>query len=222
MSEIIALNLAGSATNIARATHIARAVKTIREGYIVAAPLERGYAFITDAFNHDAVKAMHRLRGDALGVAAQVLVNSIDTAADLVRDMPPSARALAIKFWPGLLSLNLQPRVGLNWDLGDNKMLDIISIRVPSAQFVLELLSETGPLAVASAAQVGQPPINSVDLIVEQEAGLTVIFDAGRIRRGPLSSVVSCDQQGIQMLREGAISLTRIQAIVPEILLPNG
>ena len=50
------------------ATHVEQARQLISSGFIIAAPLEHGYAFICDAFSHDAVRAMHVLRGDDLGV----------------------------------------------------------------------------------------------------------------------------------------------------------
>jgi tRNA A37 threonylcarbamoyladenosine synthetase subunit TsaC/SUA5/YrdC len=56
--------------------HVKKAVKAISEGYIIAIPLEHSYAFACDAFKHDAVRAMHVLRGDTLFTAAQVGVGS--------------------------------------------------------------------------------------------------------------------------------------------------
>jgi tRNA A37 threonylcarbamoyladenosine synthetase subunit TsaC/SUA5/YrdC len=59
--------------------HVALAAKGIRDGYVICAPLEHGYVFLADAFSEFAVRAMHVLRGDALGVAAQVLIHSHET-----------------------------------------------------------------------------------------------------------------------------------------------
>ena len=54
--------------------HLARALKSIRDGYVIVVPLEHGYVYACDAFSHFAVRAMHVLRGDALGVVAQVII----------------------------------------------------------------------------------------------------------------------------------------------------
>ena len=37
------------------ARHVTRAVKAINDGYVIAVPLENAYAYLCDAFNHDAV-----------------------------------------------------------------------------------------------------------------------------------------------------------------------
>ena len=219
MSEIITINPNSSDTGIAQITHIARAVKAIQEGQVIVAPLEHSYVFLVDAFNPTAVKKMHLLRGDAPNIVSQVLVGSLKRAGDLIENIPPSARALARKFWPGALSLNLQPREDMQWSLGDKNTLKEISIRVPSSKFVLALLHESGPLAVSSAAKSGQPPVNSVDVLLQNESEIAVIFDGGHLRLGQLTSVVSCNQEETRLIREGAISLLKIKEIVPKIIV---
>ena len=46
--------------------NVDQALQWIRAGLIIAAPLENGYVYLADAFDQDAVRAMHVLRGDAL------------------------------------------------------------------------------------------------------------------------------------------------------------
>jgi tRNA A37 threonylcarbamoyladenosine synthetase subunit TsaC/SUA5/YrdC len=152
--------------------HVALGLKGIRDGYIICAPLENGYVFLADAFSEFAVRAMHVLRGDDLGVKAQVLIHSSATLSGLTRNITDDVRALADAFWPGPLSLNLNPSMGLNWNLGDNNSLDLFSVRAPEASFVSALLKESGPLAVASAARKGMKPALSTDRIFVLESGL--------------------------------------------------
>lgn len=64
--------------------HVARALKEIRAGYVIVAPLEHGYVYLADAFSPFAVRAMHVLRGDEIGVAAQVLAYSLDTVKEFL------------------------------------------------------------------------------------------------------------------------------------------
>ena len=92
--------------------HVATAVAALKDGYVIVAPLEHSYALITDAFFHDSVRAMHVLRGDALGVAAQVAIANRDSIDGIARDISADARLLMQNFWPGLLSLNLNHKRG--------------------------------------------------------------------------------------------------------------
>lgn len=200
-------------------THVDQALQWIRSGLIIAAPLENGYAYLVDAFDQDAVRAMHVLRGDTLGVAAQVLVSGIEVIDGITRDISMAARVLMSNFWPGQLSLNLSPQRGLSWDLGDGKGLKQISVRVPSAQFVLALLRKSGPLAVGSAALAGQPPILDSRDISAREYDLAGIFDAGILAPALSSTVVSDNETGVEVIREGAVSVDTLQEVLPEIIV---
>jgi len=195
--------------------HVNKALKAIADGYIIAIPLEHSYAFACDAFRQDAVRAMHALRGDALFTAAQVAVGSAKTAQGVVREVTPEIAALMKKFWPGLLSLNLRPQMGLSWDLGDANQLDRISIRVPKSKFAKTLLAESGPLAIAGGSRVGGFVPKEISDIFVLDSDLAFKFNNGKLRSGPASTVVEADQEGVRVLRVGAISLEEIQAIVP-------
>ena len=67
--------------------HVTRAVKAINDGYVIVVPLENAYAYLCDAFNHDAVRAMHVLRGSDNGIKAQVLVRDVKMAEGISRNM---------------------------------------------------------------------------------------------------------------------------------------
>jgi len=195
--------------------HVNKAAKAIADGYIIVIPMEHSYAYVCDAFRSDTVRQMHVLRGDPLFTAAQVMVGSVKTTEGIIREVTPEIKGLMKKFWPGMLSLNLRPQLGLSWDLGDNNQLDRISVRIPRAKFAKALATQTGPLAIASASRKGMAPAMSLDAIYALDSDLALKFDIGKLRKGPSSTVIEADETGVRMLREGAISLAEIQAIVP-------
>ena len=195
--------------------HVTKAAKAIADGYIIVIPMESSYAFACDAFRADTVRAMHVLRGDPLFTSAQVIVGSVRTTEGIIREETPEILGLMKQFWPGLLSLNLRPQLGLSWDLGDNNQLDRVSVRLPKAKFAKALTAQTGPLAIASAARKGMPPIKSLAEINVSDSEVALMFDNGNLRKGPLSTVIEADETGVRVLRVGAISLAEIQAIVP-------
>ncbi len=197
--------------------HIAKAAAALKDGYVIVAPLENSYALFADAFFHDAVRALHVLRGDALGVAAQVLISSPAAIDGIAREVSDGVRSLMKNFWPGLLSLNLKPQRGLNWDLGDSQQLDSFSVRVPAAEFISELAKVHGPLAVASAALAGKSAISDPSKLNFSDIEVAAIFSAGPLEQGPASTVVACDGDTPRIVRIGAISAEQITAIAPDI-----
>jgi tRNA threonylcarbamoyl adenosine modification protein (Sua5/YciO/YrdC/YwlC family) len=177
-------------------------------------PLEHGYVYACDAFSHFAVRAMHVLRGDALGVVAQVIIPTAKTAQGLSRSMREDVQALTNAFWPGLLSINVKPQVGLAWDLGDSQRLDQISLRMPQDGFVSELMQKCGPLAIASITSNGLPTLLDVERF--ENPGVDVIFDGGHLPAGPRSTVINVSDDGMQLVREGAISRESLQKVSPD------
>jgi tRNA threonylcarbamoyl adenosine modification protein (Sua5/YciO/YrdC/YwlC family) len=197
-----------------RAEHLARGLKSIRDGYVIVLPLEHGYVYACDAFSHFAVRAMHVLRGDALGVVAQVIIPTSKTAQGLSRSMRADLQELTNELWPGLLSINVKPQVGLAWDLGDAQRLDLISLRMPQEGFALELMEKSGPLAIASITNNGLPTLLDVERF--ENSGVDVIFDGGHLPAGPRTTVINVSDDGMELVREGAISRETLQKVSPD------
>ena len=195
--------------------HVNKAAKAIADGFIIVIPMEHSYAYVCDAFRADTVRQMHVLRGDPLLTAAQVIIGSTKTAEGIVREITPEIKGLMKKFWPGMVSLNLRPQLGLSWDLGDNNQLDRVSVRIPKAKFAKALVSQTGPLAVASASRKAMPSPKAMSDVMVLESDVALKFDNGNLRKGPISTVIEADETGVRVLRIGAVSLAEIQAIVP-------
>jgi tRNA threonylcarbamoyl adenosine modification protein (Sua5/YciO/YrdC/YwlC family) len=201
-------------TNGDRADHLARGLKSIRDGYVIVLPLEHGYVYACDAFSHFAVRAMHVLRGDALGVVSQVIIPTAKTAQGLSRSMRDDVEQITNTFWPGLLSINVKPQVGLAWDLGDAQRLDLISLRMPQEGFVLDLMQKSGPLAIASITSNGLPTLLDVERF--ENSGVDVIFDGGHLPAGPRTTVLNVSDDGIELIREGAISRESLRKVSPD------
>ena len=130
---------------------------------------------------------------------------------------------LADAFWPGGLTIVLPARATLAWDLGDTG--GTVALRMPDDRIALELLAETGPLAVSSANRTGQPAAQTVQDALDQLGdSIEVYLDAGATS-GPLPSTI-VDATGLVdgsgplvVLREGVILREALQAAVPEAFL---
>ncbi len=81
------------------------AIRNNSAGEVIVAPSEFGYMYLCDAFKKDAVKALHILRGDAEGVAAQVFIRNTSVLTGLVKSVSNDIEAITEKFWPGPLSM---------------------------------------------------------------------------------------------------------------------
>lgn len=205
---------------IERTELVERAVAALRDGRMIIAPLEHAYVFAVDAFNHAAVKKIHILRQDPRGTAAQVLVGDTSTVKGITLEFGPTISSLCEKFWPGLLTVNIAPARGLVWDLGDERTLEEIAVRVPAADFIRDVALASGPLAVASATLAGRPPVRKSSFFPCLDSDYAALFDAGELPEGPTSTVISVKDDGVLLRRQGAISLADLRAITPNIAIP--
>jgi L-threonylcarbamoyladenylate synthase len=140
-------------TELLTGMRLARAA--IGRGDLVVLPTDTVYGVAADAFQPAAVAKLLAAKGRGRQSPPPVLIPGIPTLDALAETVPDEVRALVTAFWPGGLTVILPARSSLNWDLGDTN--GTVALRMPSNRVVLEILSETGPLAVSSANLTGQP-----------------------------------------------------------------
>jgi len=127
----------------------------IGRGELVVIPTDTVYGVAADAFSPAAVARLLDAKGRDRTAPPPVLVPGIPTLDALAESIPDAVRALVAEFWPGGLTIILRARPTLDWDLGETR--GTVALRMPSDTIALELLSETGPLAVSSANKTGMP-----------------------------------------------------------------
>ena len=197
------------------------AVRYIKSGEVIIAAAEHGYVYLADAFDKDAVKAIHILRGDRTNVVAQVFIGDIKVLTGITARLTQEHDNLLKAFWPGLLSVTMKSQLALSWDLGDERRLGKVNVRLPNRKFLNTILLKTGPLAAASVALTGESAILDLTKVSIYESDIGVIFDEGKLESGQLSTWVDISENEITVIRVGDISLEQLRSIVPTISIPN-
>ena len=197
------------------------AVRYIKSGEVIIAAAEHGYVYLADAFDKDAVKAIHILRGDRTNVVAQVFIGDIKVLTGITARLTQEQDDLLKAFWPGLLSVTMKSQLALSWDLGDERRLGKVNVRLPNRKFLNAILLKTGPLAVASVALTGESAILDLKKLSIYESDIGVVFDEGQLASGQLSTWIDISENEITVVRVGDISLEKLRSIVPTISTPN-
>lgn len=200
---------------------VGTAVRYINAGEVIVVAAEFGYIYLANAFDKDAVKAIHILRGDQTGVAAQVFIKETKVLSGIAKVSNLNADQLLAKFWPGLLSVTVNCQPGLSWDLGDEQRLGKVNVRVPNRKFLNRILESTGPLAAASVSLIGKPVIKDLTKLPVYESDVGAIFDEGILDSGPASTWLEISENEITVKRVGAISIEELQAVIPSISATN-
>ncbi len=151
----------------------------IARGELVVIPTDTVYGVAADAFSSEAVQRLLDAKGRDRTAPPPVLVPGIATLDALADPVPDEVRALVDAFWPGGLTVILRARPMLDWDLGETR--GTVALRMPSDKVALELLAETGPLAVSSANLTGQPAaLTAAEAEAMLGESVAVYLEAGR------------------------------------------
>jgi L-threonylcarbamoyladenylate synthase len=195
-----------------RAEGIAAAVTAVLNGELVVLPTDTVYGLGVDAFSPTAVTRLLTAKGRGRDMPPPVLVGTVRAAAALVEDLGPDGQQLIDEFWPGGLTIVCRAARTLNWDLGDTK--GTVAIRMPEDAVALDLLRETGPMAVSSANLTGLPAATTAVLARDQLGeAVAVYLDNGIAPGGVASTIVDLTGPQPRLLRRGAISVGRLREV---------
>jgi L-threonylcarbamoyladenylate synthase len=196
----------------ARAEGLAAAAAALRNGQLVVLPTDTLYGLGADAFYPGAVMALLAAKARGRNMPPPVLVGTVRAATALIEDLGPYGKDLIDEFWPGGLTIVCRANRSLNWDLGDAR--GTVAVRMPLHPVALDLLKETGPLAVSSANRTGTPAATTADAAQEQLGeAVSVYLDAGPCENDVPSTIVDLTGGVPRLLRAGAVSVGRLREV---------
>lgn len=196
-----------------RGQAIDAAAAAVKSGRLVVMPTDTVYGIGADAFDSQAVAALLAAKGRGRDMPVGVLVGSWHTIDGLVYSVSDSARELIRAFWPGALSLVVQQAPSLQWDLGDAR--GTVMLRMPLQPVAIELLRQTGPMAVSSANVSGQPPATTAEEARRQLGDLVDVYlDGGTAEQQAASTILDLTGPQPRILRDGPVSAAAIAAVL--------
>lgn len=193
---------------------VAAAAAALRRGELVLLPTETVYGLAADAGNAGAVARLFEAKGRPR--FNPLIAHVADqAAAETLAVFDGRARSLAEAFWPGPLTLVAPVREGAPVSDLARAGLDTVAVRAPGhpvAQAVLRAFG--GPVAAPSANRSGRPsPTTLADALDETGAAAAVALDGGACAVGLESTVIGTADDGLRLLRPGAVTREQIEAV---------
>lgn len=213
----------------APARALERAAAHVRAGGLLILPTDTVYGIGALASDAAGVSRLLAAKGRDRRMPPPVLVADPAQAFDVVARPPAAARALIAAFWPGALTLVLDARADLDWDLGESG--GTVALRMPDHPLALELLRRTGPMAVTSANRTGLAPATDAAAALAAFPGRVALADDaaagphgadillldGGPTPGPVpSTIVSLagGSPGPVVVREGVVPRAELAAVL--------
>jgi L-threonylcarbamoyladenylate synthase len=205
----------GMKTELLSADHpsaIAHTLDVLNHGGLVVFPTDTVYGLAALPFQSQSIERLYVVKGRSSQKAIAILLGKLSHLDQVAANLNPMAVRLAEHFWPGPLTLVVPRNPALPAELTPD---NTIGVRMPDHPVALELLRQSGPLAVTSANLSGRENTVTAQEVINQLRGrIHLILDGGHIAGGIPSTVVNCMGAEPVILRKGPITLAAIQAVL--------
>lgn len=188
---------------------VSRCASIVKRGGVVVFPTDTVYGIGCDPYNDAAVARIFSIKGRGEGKPLPVLAANMEEAQKLVR-LNRAGVLLAIKFWPGALTL-VAPLADHRISTGVLAGKKSLAVRVPAGACTSGLLALCRYIVGTSANPSGMPSPKTA-----QEVSLTG-YDAILVDTAPPigkeSTIVDVTGPTLEIIREGAISAEEIRRV---------
>ncbi len=193
---------------------LARAVRVLRAGGVVAFPTETYYGLAVDPFNVRALEGLFALKARPQARPVLVLVRDQGQIPLLASSTPAVYAPLMAQFWPGPLTLVFPARTDLPPQLtAQTRGIGLRRSPHPVALRLLEAFG--GPLTATSANRFGEAAASSAQqaaqLFCHGQEGF--VLDGGITSGQAGSTVVGMREEGLCCLRQGVIPFAEVAAV---------
>jgi L-threonylcarbamoyladenylate synthase len=192
-----------------------RAAAVLITGGVAAFPTETVYGLGANVFDETAVGDIFRAKGRPGDNPLIVHLHDPAQLTEVARRVPPHARRLMDRFFPGPLTLVLpkHPTIPAQATAG----LETVGVRMPAHPVARRFLKACGfPVAAPSANRSGRPSPTSWRAVERDLGGrIPCILKGPRARVGLESTVVDCTGRAPVVLRPGAVTLEELRRVVP-------
>lgn len=195
--------------------------KIIKNGGLVVFPTETVYGIGADARNKEAVKKIFKAKGRPQDNPLIVHISNYDMLNKFTCDISDIEKKLMDRFWPGPFTIILKSNGNLPIDVTAG--LDTVGVRMPDNDIALSIIEESNtPIAAPSANVSGRPSgTNIKDIFDELDNKVDAFVDGGDTNIGIESTVVKVDNNVVNILRPGKVSLEDIKSLGIEVKLDS-
>jgi L-threonylcarbamoyladenylate synthase len=189
------------------------AARLLRAGELIAYPTDTVYGLGAVASNDSAVRRLYAAKNRSPSKALPLLI--ADTIAALeIADVTPLANRLMAQFWPGALTIVLRKHERYH-SLALAKE-DTVALRVPDHSVVRSIIRGVGePVTGTSANRSGgRSPVSAAEVAFQMGELVALVIDGGPARHAIESTVVDITQDGVNILRQGAVGKDEIEQVI--------
>src|SRR4051812_48343304 len=186
------------------------AISALRSGGVVAFPTETFYGLAVDPRLTFAVTRLFELKRRLPDQPIPLIAESMQQVIAHVGTITPLAKRLALRGWPGPLTLIIPASGELSVDI--HLSTGRVAVRVPDDSIARALASQAGHAITSTSANIsGTAPASTADAVVAAFGeDIDVLIDAGPTPGGLPSTIVDAIGSEPVLVRAGAIPWDRV------------
>ncbi len=190
------------------------AVAVLRRGGVVAYPTDTVYGLAVDATDVEAIARLYEVKGRPGAKALPLIIGEMAQLTEVVARIPPQAEKLISAFWPGPLTLLLEPHEALPSQLRGESLR--IGVRCPAAILSRQLALQLGHAITATSANRSDAPaaLTAEDVARQLGSSVDLILDGGRAKSSEVSTVIDAVVTPPCIRRPGKVSSQAIDAVL--------
>jgi L-threonylcarbamoyladenylate synthase len=195
-------------------------VDVLKRDGIIVYPTETFYGLGANGFSAKAIQAVYRLKKRETSKPLSVMISDLAMLDRIVSEIPPHFRSLISEFWPGPLTIILKASPEVPEELQGE---GTIGVRLSGHIWVRSLVSRARfPVTATSANVSGEKAISSpVEAKALYDGTVDLIVDGGKTQGSLPSTVVDMSKEKPRLIREGAISSSRLRIFLPSLSEPS-
>lgn len=182
-----------------------KARKIMKKGGIVVYPTETAYGIGCNALDEEAVEKIYEAKQRPREKGLTVICSSLEQVEKYGK-LTKKDRKLVGDFMPGPLTLIVDKKQEVPGNLNESFVF-----RISSSETARELAKDF-PLVATSANISGNNTSYSVEEISDDLLdSVDLVLDEGDLEKGPTSTIARVDGEGVEVLREGPITLSELK-----------
>ena len=194
-----------------------QAAAILRRGGLLGIPTETVYGLGANGLDGEAVARIFAAKGRPQDNPLILHIPSADWLERYCEDIPPAARALAARFWPGPLTMILRRRPVVPDAVTAG--LDTVGMRCPAHPVCRAILAAADlPVAAPSGNTSGRPsPTTMADMLEDMDGKIDGIVDGGPCAVGVESTIIDLTGTPPRLLRPGGVTLEELEDVLGEV-----
>ena len=194
--------------------NVDHAVECLRRGGVVSFPTDTLFALGADALSPQALRRVIEIKGRRPAMGLPLLIADSADLDTIAIDIPEVARELALRFWPGPLTLVVKKAPHIPALVTGNR--DSVAVRVPNHPLAIVLIDRLGgPVTGTSANLTGGPdPLSAKQVCEFLGTACDLVLDGPPPPDGIRSTIVDVSGRWPRLIRAGAVPWESVEMTV--------